>query len=137
MKPPVLEEGLSGEALLKEVQKAFRLRGVSLKNAELLEAGGGPSVAPEKGTGVLDPEDFSAVAEFARRKAAQTAEAVRTGRAETAPYRKSKRDTACARCDYASVCGFDPTFGGCTYRSVRTVKADAFLEEARHETVDE
>lgn len=137
VKTPVLEEGLSGEALLKEVQKAFRLRGVSLKNAELLEAGGGPSVAPEKGTGVLGPEDFSAVAEFARRKAAQTAEAVRTGRAETAPYRKSKRDTACARCDYASVCGFDPTFGGCTYRSVRTVKADAFLEEARHETVDE
>ena len=32
---------------------------------------------------------------------------------------------------------FDPAFGGCTYRSVRTVKADAFLEEARHETVDE
>ena len=60
-----------------------------------------------------------------------------TGRAETAPYRKSKRDTACARCDYASVCGFDPAFGGCAYRSVRTVKADAFLEEARHETVDE
>ena len=137
VKTPVLEEGLSGEALLKEVQKAFRLRGVSLKNAELLEAGGGPSVAPEKGTGVLGLEDFSAVAEFARRKAAQTAEAVRTGRAETAPYRKSKRDTACARCDYASVCGFDPAFGGCAYRSVRTVKADAFLEEARHETVDE
>lgn len=41
VKTPVLEEGLSGEALLKEVQKAFRLRGVSLKNAELLEAGGG------------------------------------------------------------------------------------------------
>lgn len=137
VKTPVLDEELSGEALLEAVQKTFRLSGISLQEARLIEAGGGAAVIPEKGAGTLSPEEFSFVEGFARKKAAETAEAVCAGHAETAPFRKGKQKTACAWCDYASVCGFDPAFPGCAYRNVHTMKKEAFFEEAKHEkTVD-
>ena len=76
VKTPVLDEELSGEALLEAVQKTFRLSGISLQEARLIEAGGGAAVIPEKGAGTLSPEEFSLVEGFAQKKAAETAEAV-------------------------------------------------------------
>lgn len=138
VKTPVLDEGVSGEALLAEVQKAFRLSGISLREASLLEAAGGAAVIPERGAGAVSKDELALVEQFAHRKAVRTAEAVRAGRAEAAPYRKNKQDTACHRCDYASLCGFDPAFPGCAYRSVHRVKLEALLKEVEHEeTVDE
>ena len=133
VKTPVLEECVSGDALLDEVQKAFRLSGISLNDGALLEAGGGAAVLALRSTNNVPPDALAQIEAFARTKAAQTAEAVRAGHAEAAPYRKDKQDTACRRCDYASVCGFDPALPGCAYRTVHRVKLEALWKEVEHE----
>ncbi len=137
VKSASLKAGTSEEDLMAAVMKSFRLKGISLNEGELFELQGGDAVLPKKGTGVLSKDAFSVVTDYARRRAERTAEALGSGRAETRPYRRSKQDTACSRCDYASLCAFDPAFSGCRYRSVRPIKAETFFEEASHDKMDE
>jgi len=137
VKTAVAKAGTEEADLMETVMKTFRLKGISLNEGELLELQGGDAVLPKKGSGVLRRGEFDAVTAFAKRKAEETAAALAAGRAETAPYRRNKQDTACSRCDYGSLCAFDPAFAGCRYRNVRTVKAEAFFKEANHDQMDE
>ena len=137
VKTASLKAGTGEEEIMDAVRKTFRLKGISLDEGELLELQGGDAVLPKKGNGVLSKHEFSVVTDYARRKAEHTAEALGNGRAETRPYRRNKQDTACSRCDYASLCAFDPAFSGCRYRNVRSVKAEMFFEEASHDKMDE
>lgn len=120
------------EAMLRAITARFRMRGLSLRDAELLEAGGaGTSFAQRLGKYAVDAASLESAARFAREKAAQTAVSIYEGHAEALPYRKKNGRTACGICDYPTVCGFDAQLPGCAYRGVSPLGPDEFFEEVR------
>ncbi|MEL7608760.1 MAG: PD-(D/E)XK nuclease family protein [Bacillota bacterium] len=126
VKEPVVDEGEQEDKLLKE----YRLDGVSLDDAGVLnaadrESGGRDSkvLSPRRATDA----ELTSLTRFAQRKAADTVNALLTGRAEVSPYRRGRR-TACAHCEHAGVCCFDQALPGCRFRSLSPLKQEAFFE---------
>lgn len=126
----------SVEAML---MKQFRLSGLSVKDAELLEAGGAGTAMPGIRSGrTVDAAAFEAARSYAVEKARETAEAITSGVADAAPARYSAKRTECKYCDYATVCGFDPALPGCVYKSVPGMRAKDFFGKVQNDDkVDE
>jgi ATP-dependent helicase/nuclease subunit B len=65
-------------------------------------------------TDALESEDFRVLLDLARRKLAELAEGILSGDVQIAPYRL-KDQSPCARCEYHSVCRFDPAINRYNY----------------------
>lgn len=133
-----LPEGSEAD-LVKALEKEFRMAGLTLKDPELMAAGGAGVAIPGAGSRyALDEARFHMASRYALDKAAKTAGAIFEGRAETLPYRKGRNRSACGLCDFPTVCGFDPALAGCAYRNVRNMKpADFFREVPADGELDE
>jgi ATP-dependent helicase/nuclease subunit B len=57
---------------------------------------------------VADPAEFAALLSFVHRRLGELADEVVAGKVDITPYRIN-RDTPCPRCDYRSVCRFEPS----------------------------
>jgi ATP-dependent helicase/nuclease subunit B len=73
------------------------------------------------GNEALDPEEFLELVSRTRQRLIEYAREIYAGDARPWPYRIKKQD-ACGRCDYASVCRFDRWLG--EYRVLKRVKAE-------------
>lgn len=125
--------------LLDALMKEFRLRGLTVSDAELMQAGGaGTAFGARPSPYKVGAEDFARATHYAIDKAGETAASIFEGRAEASPYRDNNGRSACGLCDFASVCAFDAVFPGCAYRSVPKMKPDEFFREVTpHGKLDE
>jgi len=115
--PTVKSESRVKEEIERQIAKKLSLAGVSLCDVEILRAqderhagmitrDGKPSALYR--ASMTDQAGMDAMVTFARGKAAELAGGVYGGVIEDAPAAHGAY-LACAHCDYAAVCGFDPT----------------------------
>lgn len=117
--PTVKSESRVKEEIEKQLAKQLALAGISLSDVTVLRAQGASHAAmiAKDGTpngryaaSMVDAQGMEALVSFAREKAASIAQEVYQGVVEDAPAEFGQYD-ACAICDYAAVCGFDPARG--------------------------
>ena len=115
--PTVKSESRIKEEVERQIAKKLALAGVSLSDVEILRAqderfaamitrDGKPSALYK--ASMTDREGMDAMIAFARRKACELAGGVYSGVIEDMPAAHGAY-LACTYCDYAAVCGFDPT----------------------------
>ena len=115
--PTVKSESRIKEEVERQIAKKLALAGVSLSDVEILRAqderfaamitrDGKPSTLYK--ASMTDREGMDAMIAFARRKACELAGGVYSGVIEDMPATHGAY-LACTYCDYAAVCGFDPT----------------------------
>ena len=104
------------EEVERQLAKKLALAGVSLSDVEILRAQGASHAAMITKDGkpnarsknaLADEESLDAMVSFARRKATELAADAYAGAIDDAPA-ETRDFSACATCDYAAVCGFDP-----------------------------
>lgn len=132
-------EACANEAELKErLFKEFRLRGISLDRAELIRLGGGESVQPGERSGWrLEQAQLEGTISHAMRRAKRAAYKIACGHAEAKPLINKRGYEECAYCDYKSLCGFDPTIPGNTFRYSGRMSREEFLEEISNAELDD
>ena len=115
--PTIKSESRIKEEIEKQIARKLSLAGVSLSDVEILRAqderhsqmitrDGRPSALHR--ASMTDREGMNALVGFAREKAAQLAGGVFGGEIAHSPAEHGAYN-ACANCDYAAVCGFDPS----------------------------
>ncbi|MBQ7885380.1 MAG: PD-(D/E)XK nuclease family protein [Clostridia bacterium] len=118
--PTVKSESRIKEEIEKQIAKKLALAGVSLSDVEILRAqderfaamitrDGKPNALYR--SSMTDREGMDAMLSFAKGKAAELAGGVFGGVIEDYPAAHGAY-LACAHCDYAAVCGFDPARQG-------------------------
>ena len=128
--PTVKSESRIKEEVEKQIAKKLSLAGISLSDVEILRAqddrfaamitrDGKPS-ALYKGS-MTDRDGMDAMIAFARRKACELAGGVFGGEIDDYPAAYGAY-LACAYCDYAAVCGFDPARKGKRQLTGKTVE---------------
>ncbi|HPK14617.1 MAG TPA: PD-(D/E)XK nuclease family protein [Clostridia bacterium] len=127
VREPSLPE-LDADEWMKKLNEQFRMAGISVRDAALLEAGGAGVVIPRANSMyTVGEERFFEATSRALARAKDAAAGILEGRADAAPVRRSGGGTACAYCDFPTLCAFDAQLPGCAYRSVKKMKADAFF----------
>jgi len=115
--PTIKSESRVKAEIERQIAKKLSLAGISLSNVEVLRAQSAEHAAmitregKPSGTyrsSMTDEEGMDAMVRFARGKAAELAGGIYAGAIEASPAVYG-HFSACAACDYASVCGFDPT----------------------------
>ncbi|MBQ8557028.1 MAG: PD-(D/E)XK nuclease family protein [Clostridia bacterium] len=126
VKDPMVDAEDVKEAAEKAIAKQLRLEGVMLADVEVIDA-----MDVERGlslgsiftpTGKLSstapaytPEEMQALLEHTKEVAAMLADGMREGDISVSPAAIGDW-SACEWCEYAAVCGIDPTIPGCTKR---------------------
>ena len=115
--PTIRSESRIREEIEKQIAKKLSLAGISLSDVQVLRAHGrehaamvtkdGKASGTYKGS-MVDTEGMQARVGFARKKAAELAQDAYAGRIDDSPAVHGAY-SACSYCDYAAVCGFDPT----------------------------
>ena len=115
--PMINSESRIKEEIEKQIARKLSLAGISLSDVQVLRAQGRDHAAmvtkDGKASGtyrasMTDAEGMNAMVGFARRKAAQLAQEAYAGVIDDSPAVHGAYN-ACSYCDYAAVCGFDPT----------------------------
>ena len=115
--PMINSESRIKEEIEKQIARKLSLAGISLSDVQVLRAQGRDHAAmvtkDGKASGtyrasMTDAEGMNAMVGFARRKAAQLAQQAYAGVIDDSPAVHGAYN-ACSYCDYAAVCGFDPT----------------------------
>ena len=107
------------EEVEKKIAERFALSGVSLSDVRILRAMDAKHARMIKtdgsvrkdAAGLIDAEGMEKLLTFARTKAAELADAANTGLIDDSPYEMEghPEQNACRYCDYAAICGFDPS----------------------------
>lgn len=115
--PTIKSESRVKEEIERQIARKLSLAGISLSDVEVLRAQDGLHAAMITRDGrpsgtyrasMADEEGMDAMVGFAKRKAAQLAGAAYDGVINDSPAMRGQYN-ACASCDYAAICGFDPT----------------------------
>ncbi|MBP3428819.1 MAG: PD-(D/E)XK nuclease family protein [Clostridia bacterium] len=115
--PTVKTESRIREEVEKQIAKRLELAGISLADVEILRAQGehhagmitkDGKISGRHTASVVDPEGMRAMVAFARGKAAALASGAYGGEIADSPAQFGQFD-ACALCDYAAICRFDPS----------------------------
>ena len=142
------------EDIEEKVTEAFRLKGLTLRDAAVVKAGdnlldGGKSSVLHnvKQTGEDEYEgnvcsrfEMEALLNAAHQTSEQTFARMLEGDMEASPAARKRRKTACDYCDYQSVCRFDPKKPGYRVRYSKSIGQDAFfrlIEGGEADAMDE
>ena len=115
--PTIKTESRIREEVEKQIAKKLSLAGISLSDVQILRAQDAQHAAMitkdgkvngRSAASVVDEEGMEAMLHFAERKAASLAAQAYQGLIDDSPVELGQM-TACQSCDYAAVCGFDPT----------------------------
>ena len=85
-----------------------------------------------KNASMLSEEEFSIISRHAAKQVQEIGTKILEGQVEINPYELSEK-TACTFCRYRSVCGFDETVPGYTYRQLEKLSNDEVLDKMREE----
>ena len=117
---------LPEEELEKKLLNELKLKGLTNSGnhvPEHMESVGGISVTPE---------EFRVLQHHVRRKVREFGSGILSGKIPASPYQTEKQ-TACERCAFAAVCGFDPGLPGYRYRRLRSMDTETLWEKMREE----
>jgi len=115
--PTIKSESRIKEEIERQIAKKLSLAGISLSDVEVLRAQGAEHAAmitrdgKPSGTyraSMTDEEGMEAMVQFARHKAAALAGGVYDGVIAASPAAHGQY-SACSMCEYAAICGFDPS----------------------------
>ncbi|MDR0840894.1 MAG: PD-(D/E)XK nuclease family protein [Christensenellaceae bacterium] len=117
------------------IQKALRLRGLTLLDARVLQTtqGSDPSNPVVQGgrASLVERSELNAVVGYAQRKAERTLSAILEGGAATAPAKLRDR-LECDACELNSICGFDQSAGD-SCRVLQPFSKEEFFGSAANE----
>lgn len=143
VKDPLVDAEDVKEAAERAITKQLRLEGVVLADVEVVEAmdtEGGYSLGPiftQKGgvyayAPAYTPEEMQSLLDHARDVAASLADGIREGDIAVSPA-EIDGWSACQWCEYAAVCGVDPTIPGCTKRVLPRMNRQELLARLANE----
>ena len=138
VKDPLVDAQDAKEAAEKAIAKQLRLEGVVLADVDVVNAmdtEGGFSLGPvftQKGSvaahaAAYSPEEMQALLNHTRQTAANLADGIRAGDVSVSPAETTDW-SACQWCEYAAVCGVDPTIPGCTKRVLPRMSRQDLLD---------
>ncbi|MCE5190139.1 MAG: PD-(D/E)XK nuclease family protein [Eubacteriales bacterium] len=140
---PILQPVVSDaeEDIEAAAQDAFRLKGLTLSDASVIQAsdgaingasgilGGVKSVGEDAYSGsVCSEAELGALLEAARKKSEETLRCMLEGEMTASPAARQKRKQACLYCDYNSVCRFDQSVPGARARLLKSIRQDDFFQ---------
>lgn len=145
---PIIEsDGAIVEEIEKQIRRKFRMDGLIIRDASIVRAMDrepeDPTVVTARlkkdgdfyaGSHVADTGEYALVLDYVMDKAADLSERLLKGEIGIAPVRERKR-VACAFCEYGSICRFDPTIAGESFRRLHPLDDSECLrrmKEARH-----
>lgn len=134
-------EGGVKKELTEKLLMDFRMSGVLLREAEVIEAtedfDGASTVVRMKynkegeliGSGLVSGEELKFAVDYAKKRAAGTLASILAGNIDISPceMKTGKKSTACRICPYGDVCKFDPELAPGRMRSIYPMDADAFF----------
>lgn len=143
VKDPMVDAEDVKEAAEKAIAKQLRLEGVVLADVEVVDAmdtEGGFSLGTiftQKGSvaayaPAYTPAEMQALLDHARDTAAMLADGIREGDIAVSPA-EIDGWSACQWCEYAAVCGIDPTIPGCTKRVLPRMNRQELLTRLANE----
>lgn len=147
VRDPLVEAEDVKEAAEKELAKALRLKGVVLADTKVVEAMDSEpgfslgTIFTSKGAvsayaQAYTPEEMQQLLEHTRGVAAELADGIRSGDVSVSPAQIDQW-SACQWCEYAAVCGVDPTRPGCTKRVLPAMKRQELLARLANDTHEE
>lgn len=136
------KKGLEQEKVETELQKAYKMQGIVLKDTEVLKAMDKDiekesKIIPAslkkdgdftKNSKVMEESDFHTLRKFVNSKYKQAGDAILAGEITINPY-KMNQQTPCTYCNFKSVCQFDETLKGNSYRQLPKLSKDLVLEK--------
>lgn len=137
---------ITKEEAEKEILKKLKLKGLVLKDANIIKAmdnliSGYSDIisvrvnkdgSPSKNSSVADLEDFQLLRKYVRKLIVELCEEMLEGNISIKPYKKNNY-TPCGFCDYSSICQFDTSIKGSQYRFINDKKDDEVLQCIREE----
>lgn len=147
VKDPLVDAEDAKEAVEKELARALRLRGVVLADTQVVEAMDNVpgyslgTVFTAKGAlsahaRAYTPGEMQQLLEHTQQLAADMADGIRDGDVSVSPAQIDQW-SACQWCEYAAVCGVDPTRPGCTKRVLPHMKRQELLARLANDTGEE
>lgn len=134
------ETGAAEKRMTEELLKEFRLSGITLRDAAVLNAteefDGSSTVVRVKydkngvpeGTGLVTAEELGFAMDFARQKAAEQFGRILSGEVTARPTKlPHARKAACRYCPYSPVCMFDARLDKLGTKELRAVGAEEFF----------
>lgn len=116
------------KGLLVEDEQLAKLMDTSMENgaSEIIPAGLKKDGSFRKGSSTAQPEVFRHLQNYVRNLMETAGVDITNGGVHLNPY-QNKQQTACAHCDFHSVCQFDPTLAENQYRRIRDMKDEDIL----------
>jgi len=147
VKDPMVDAEDVKEAAEKAIARQLRLEGVVLADVQVVEAmdteGGFSlgSIFTQKGNvaayaPAYTPEEMQSLLDHARDTAAMLADGIREGDIAVSPAQIDGW-SACQWCEYAAVCGIDPSAPGCTKRVLPRMNRQELLARLANEHNEE
>ena len=143
VKDPLVEAEDAKDAVERELAKALRLRGVVLADTKVVDAmdEGGYALGEmfnkdggvKKNAPAYTAEEMQQLLEHTKETAAVLADGIRAGDVAVSPAEVDSW-SACQWCDYAAVCGMDPSRPGCTKRVLPHMKRQELLQRLANDT---
>lgn len=138
VKDPLVDAQDAKEVAEKAIARQLRLEGVVLADVDVVNAmdtEGGFSlgtVFTQKGSiaahaSAYTLQEMQALLEHTRQTAADLADGIRAGDVSVSPAETADW-SACQWCEYAAVCGMDPTLPGCTKRVLPRMSRQDLLD---------
>lgn len=142
--PLVQTVDLIKENVEKELRRLFRMKGLVLKDARLIQQidydlRGYSDIIPAavnsdgsvaKNSAALEAGDWETVLNYVNTVVSQLGHEILQGNAVIEPYRR-ERNTACTYCPYGSICQFDPLFPDNHYRYLPKYSNEEILNKIR------
>lgn len=132
---------LDEDAIVKEVYKEFKTKGLVLANEDVVTLMDGDIASHSdllpvslksdgsfmKKSSVAQPEQWDQLRKHVRKMVKKIGNEIMSGKVEISPYRMGK-NSACDFCPQKSVCQFEPLFTGKGHRVINTMSEDSVWE---------
>ncbi len=126
--PLVRTDSRDIQEIERQLAKDLRLRGVVLSDVRIVSAIDDGALARTKD--ITDAEDLAALMRHAHALAEKIAAQIASGEVAAKPARLAAW-RACQACDYAGICGFDPSAPGSAERVLEQVDKGGLFERIR------
>lgn len=140
--PMITTEKMDMDKIGSELRKALKMRGVTLKDVEVIRAidreiDSDSEVVPvklkndgdfAKNSFVLSEDEWHVILNYVEARVAGLSEQILSGRVSIEPYKKNNNDNACTYCLYKSICQFDILFEENQYKYLQKYNTEQVLQ---------
>ena len=138
----ITTEQMDMDKIESELRKALKMRGITLKDVEVVRAIDREIVKDSevlpvtlksdgdfsKNSSVLSEDEWHVILNYVEAKVAGLSEQILSGRVSIEPYKKNNNDNACTYCNYKAICQFDMLFEGNQYKYLQKYNMEQVLQ---------